>query len=187
MQPELTPPFVPLATRARAGAVTSLLAVLGVCLVATVGACADQGEGERCTAFGSADAGSNGSTECAAGLTCRATNYYPSVTDYPGSSGALGVCCPPLGTTSSSAACNPTVSGSTSVGPPVGDGSFEGSAIDGGGDAPPPDATTMEATTVDAPAESSPSVDASTEAATGVPDAASDAGVDSSVDGTTAG
>ena len=100
--------------------------------------CSNQGEGERCTLFGGGDAAVNGTSECSSGLVCTATGYFTTSVSMPGV-GTLGVCCPPSGTPSTAAACNHTTGGSTTGGPPVGDGGFD-ALVDGAVDAKARDA-----------------------------------------------
>ncbi len=110
------------------GATSMLKRVGGAALLAMpllfVTDCSNQGEGDRCTLFGGGDAGVNGTSECSSGLVCTATGYFTTAVSTPGV-GTLGVCCPPSGTPSTAAACNHTTGGSTTGGPPVGDGSLD--------------------------------------------------------------
>jgi hypothetical protein len=107
----------------------SVLAAASLAAMLGAGGCADQQEGERCTFFNGGDAGENGTSECASGLLCVVTSYYATDMATTGA-GTLGVCCPPSGTPATTAACQPTVGGSTTGGPPAGDGGFDGS-LDG--------------------------------------------------------
>jgi hypothetical protein len=113
---------------------TLALVLLGSMPIFAESGCADQGEGERCTFFKGGDAGENGSNECSAGLVCTVTSYY-SADNTTAGVGTLGVCCPPSGTASTAAACQPTVGGSTTGGAPTGDGGFDGSLDTGAPDA----------------------------------------------------
>jgi hypothetical protein len=106
-----------------------VLACIGGALLTSMSGCADEGEGERCTYFPGGDAGTNGSTECAAGLLCTPNNYYTPATTLTGV-GTLGLCCPPPGTAASVTACEPQYSGSSTAGPPAGDGGFDGQVND---------------------------------------------------------
>ena len=127
---------------------TLLLLLVGSMPLFASNGCADQGEGERCTFFKGGDAGENGSNECSAGLVCTVTSYY-SADNTTAGVGTLGVCCPPSGTASSAAACQPTVGGSTTGGMAVGDGGFDGA---------------LEAATPDARASSDGSIEAGSDA-----------------------
>jgi hypothetical protein len=153
-------------TTLRRLAVTLALASAGATTLGSMNGCSNQGEGERCTLFSmSDDAGANGTSECQSGLVCQgAPQAFTATTGTLPGPGTLGVCCPPLGTTSTVAACQPAMGGSTNGGQPSGDGSFDGG----------PDATTGDATT-DAPVSKDAAKDA-------LKDAAKDSTADSTVD-----
>jgi hypothetical protein len=172
----------------RSGAAALLLAPL-LCLAS----CSNQGEGERCTLFNGGDAGENGTSECSAGLVCTVTAYYTPNVSTTGV-GTLGVCCPPSGTASTAPACNQTTGGSTTGGPPAGDGGFDGatdSSVDGKArDAAGDGHASKDAhESKDAPPSSdgSHAADAHGDAAPATKDAANDAVKDAPVDTTRSG
>jgi hypothetical protein len=154
-------------TRLRRLAVTLALAAAGTMTFGAMGGCDNEGEGERCTFFMGGDAAVNGTSECSAGLICT-TAYFSNpniVTGSPGN-GSLGVCCPPAGTASTAAACQKSNGGSTTIGPPTGDGSFD-AGPEAGDALAPNDAhgdATLDASTRDATQDSA---DATKDATTG--------------------
>jgi hypothetical protein len=155
-------------------AVTLALVSAGTMTFGAMNGCDNEGEGERCTFFPGGDAAVNGTSECSAGLICTTTVYYtnPNTVTSLSGNGALGVCCPPAGTASTAPACQMSNGGSTTIGPPTGDGSFD--AGPEAGDAAPRDART------DAPKDGSAAHD-------GASDATLDGASDATKDATTGG
>jgi len=106
-------------------AAVALLALVASMPVGMAG-CANQGEGDRCTLFGGADAGENGTSECSAGLLCvSAAMAYPNTGPMTPGAGTLGICCPPSGAPATGA-CVTNPGGSMTAGPPIGDGGSDG-------------------------------------------------------------
>lgn len=100
-----------------------VLALAVTAALATLWACSNMGEGERCET-------ANGNDDCQSGLVCRLTS-------------GVQLCCPPLGQPSSSLECNGATSGGgTNVEPEneagTGDAATDADATtepDAGGDA----------------------------------------------------